>query len=99
MNYLIDFDTSDKKTKKFKIVLSIDGKKKTIHFGSKVSKTFVEGASKKKRENYYIKRHKVREDWDNINAGPLSRFILWGDSDNLMKNLIQYLEDFNIEYE
>ena len=39
----IDFDKSDKKTKKFKIVLSIDGKKKTIHFGSKVSKTFVEG--------------------------------------------------------
>jgi len=98
MNYLIDFVKSDKKNKKFKIVLSIDGKKKTIHFGSKVSKTFVEGASEKKRDNY-LKRHKVREDWDEINAGSLSRFILWGDSNNLMKNLIQYLEDFNIEYE
>ena len=98
MNYLIDFDTSHKKTKKFKIVLSIDGKKKTIHFGSKNYTTFIEGASKKKRENY-IKRHKVREDWDEINAGSLSRFILWGDTNNLMKNLIQYLEDFNIEYE
>ena len=98
MNYLIDFDTSDKKTKKFKIVLSIDGKKKTIHFGSKNSTTFIEGASKNKRENY-IKRHKVRDDWDEINAGSLSRFILWGDSNNLMKNLIQYLDDFNIQYE
>jgi hypothetical protein len=29
MNYIIDFDKSDKKTKKFKIVLSINGKKKT----------------------------------------------------------------------
>jgi len=49
MNYLIDFDKSDKNTKKFKIVLSINGKKKTIHFGSKHSKTFVEGAKRSKR--------------------------------------------------
>ena len=49
MNYIIDFDKSDKKTKKFKIVLSINGKKKTIHFGSKHSKTFVEGAKRSKR--------------------------------------------------
>ena len=69
-----------------------------IHFGSKNSTTFIEGASKNKRENY-IKRHKVRDDWDEINAGSLSRFILWGDSNNLMKNLIQYLDDFNIQYE
>ena len=89
MNYLIDFDKSDKKTKKFKIVLSMNGKKKTIHFGSKNSKTYVEGASDKKRENY-IKRHKVREDWAEINPGSLSRFILWGDSNNLIKNLILY---------
>ena len=98
MNYLIDFDKSDKKTKKFKIVLSMNGKKKTIHFGSKNSKTYVEGASDKKRENY-IKRHKVREDWAEINPGSLSRFILWGDSTNLIKNLIQYLDNFKIEYE
>ena len=98
MNYLIDIKPSDKKTKKLKIVLSLDGKKKTFHFGSKKSITYAEGATKKKRENY-IKRHKVREDWDEINAGSLSRFILWGDSNNLMKNLIQYLDDFNIEYE
>ena len=35
MNYLIDIKPSDKKTKKLKIVLSLDGKKKTFHFGSK----------------------------------------------------------------
>jgi hypothetical protein len=98
MNYLIDFDKSDKKTKKFKIVLTMNGKKKTIHFGSKNSKTYVEGASDKKREDY-IKRHKVWEDWAEINPGSLSRFILWGDSNNLIKNLIQYLDNFKIEYE
>ena len=98
MNYLIDIEPSDKKTKKLKIVLSLNGKKKTFHFGSKKSITYVEGATKKKRENY-IKRHKVREDWNEINNGSLSRFILWGDSKNIIENIKQYLKDFNIQYE
>jgi hypothetical protein len=49
----------------------IDGKKKTFNFGSNVSKTFVEGASIQKRNNY-LKRHSVNEDWNEINAGSLS---------------------------
>ena len=98
MNYLIDIKPSDKKTKKLKIVLSLDGKKKTFHFGSKKSITYVEGATKKKKENY-IKRHQVREDWNEINNGSLSRFILWGDSKNIIENIKKYLKDFNIQYE
>ena len=98
MNYLIDIKPSDKKTKKLKILLSLDGKKKTFHFGSKNSITYVERASKKKRENY-IKRHKVREDWNEINNGSLSRFILWGDSKNIVENIKQYLDDYDIKYE
>jgi hypothetical protein len=39
----------------------IDGKKRSIHFGSNVSKTFVEGASMQKRNNY-LNRHSVNED-------------------------------------
>ena len=57
----------------------IDGKKRSIHFGSNVSKTFVEGASIQKRNNY-SKRHSVNEDWNYINPGSLSAGILWGDS-------------------
>ena len=40
--------------------------------------------------------HQVREDWSKVNAGSLSRFILWGDSKNLTKNLLNYLQRFNI---
>ena len=47
INILIDFRKSRRKGKKYEIVLMIDGKKKSIHFGSNVSKTFVEGATKK----------------------------------------------------
>ena len=61
MTYLlIDFRKSRRKGKKYEIILLIDGKKKSIHFGSNVSKTYVEGASIQKRNNY-LKRHSVNE--------------------------------------
>jgi len=44
-NLLIDFRKSRRKGKKCEIIVMIDGKKRSIHFGSNVSKTFVEGAS------------------------------------------------------
>jgi len=51
---------------------------KKIKFGYYGSKgTFADGASTQKRDNY-IKRHKKRENWENIlTAGALSRYILW----------------------
>lgn len=47
-----------------------------IKFGSKGSNTFIDGADEKTKENY-IKRHQPREDWTKINAGSLSRYLLW----------------------
>jgi hypothetical protein len=40
-NLLIDFRKSKKEGKKYEILLLIDGKNRSIHFGSNVSKTFV----------------------------------------------------------
>jgi hypothetical protein len=57
-----------------KLVAIFDNK--SIHFGSKGSKTFAEGASKEKKEAY-IARHRVNENWNQINAGSLSRYVLW----------------------
>jgi hypothetical protein len=92
---LIEFDKSNRDGKKLKIVLMKDGKKKTYHFGSKTSETYAEGASKIKRENY-IARHKIRERWDQINNGSLSRYILWGKHQSIQKNLKSFLKRFNI---
>jgi len=78
-----------------KLVFKMENPKKTIHFGSKDSQTYVEGASERKRLNY-IKRHKVRENWDEINAGSLSRFLLWGDSVLISENLDAFLERFGL---
>ena len=89
----VSLEESNRKGKRFVMVL--DEPKRTIHFGSDVGSTYIDEGDKTKRENY-IKRHQVNEDWESVNAGSLSRFLLWGDSKNINKNLRSYLERFNI---
>jgi hypothetical protein len=95
-NLLIDFRKSRRKGKKYEIILMIDGKKKSIHFGSNVSKTLVEGATLEKRSNY-LKRHSVNEDWSSINPGSLSAGILWGESGDIQENLKDHMNEFDIK--
>ena len=90
----VSLKKSDRKGKKYVIVF--DNPKKTIHFGSKNSSTFLDHKDKTKRDNY-IKRHRVRENWNEVNAGSLSRFLLWNSTD-LNNNLKDYLQRFNIDY-
>jgi len=40
----------------------------------------------------------VNEDWEHVNAGSLSAYLLWGLSTDLHTNLINYLNDFDIEF-
>ena len=61
MPTFLELNMSTRKDKK--MVFKMENPKRTIHFGSKTSRTYVEGASKEDRLNY-IKRHKVRENWD-----------------------------------
>ncbi len=85
---------STRKNKKFMIIFS--NPKKTIHFGSKNSKTYLDHRDKKKRENYIL-RHKVNENWnDPLTAGTLSFYLLWGSSPDLYTNLQTYLNHFKI---
>jgi len=74
-----------------------DGKTKTINFGANNATTFINGADEKTRANY-IARHRVREDWTvPNNAGSLSRFIKWGDSKNINKNISAFKKKFNLK--
>ena len=82
---------SKRKDKRFMAI--IKGKK--YHFGLKTGNTYIDHKDKKKRENY-IKRHEVRENWDTINAGSLSRYLLWGNSTSLDKNIKDYMKKFNL---
>jgi len=87
----LSLEKSQKPDKKY--VIKFTNPDKTIHFGSKKSSTYLDHHDKIKRENYIL-RHKVREDWTKINAGSLSRYLLWGDSTNLQTNLNAYLRKF-----
>ena len=91
----ISLKKSNKPNKK--LVISFSEPDLTIHFGSKNSSTFLDHHDKVKRSNY-LKRHKVNEDWNQINAGSLSAYILWGDSSDMYANLINYLDKFNISF-
>lgn len=89
----ISLEKSNKPNKK--LVIKFSDPNLTIHFGSKNSSTYLDHHDKHKRSNY-LKRHMVNEDWGNVNAGSLSRYLLWGSSTDLNTNLIQYLDKFNI---
>ena len=91
----ISLKKSNKPNKK--LVITFSEPNLTIHFGSKNSSTFLDHHDKVKRSNY-LKRHKVNEDWNQVNAGSLSAYILWGDSSDMYANLISYLDKFNIDY-
>ena len=82
---------SKRKDKRFMAI--IKGKK--YHFGLKTGNTYIDHKDKKKRENY-IKRHSIREDWSKINSGSLSRWVLWGNSTSLEKNIKDYIKRFNL---
>ena len=82
---------SNRKNKRFMAI--INGKK--YHFGLKNGFTYIDHKDKIKRENY-IKRHQVRENWNEINAGSLSRYLLWGQSTSLEKNIEDYIKRFNL---
>ena len=68
---------------------------KKINFGSAVGSTYIDHGDEVKRTNY-LKRHKVNEDWTKINAGSLSRFILWGDSPDINVNISNYKKKFGL---
>ena len=88
---------SNRKDKKYEIVFMRDsGKTLTIHFGSKNSKTYLDHKDKTKRANY-IARHAPNEQWQSVNAGSLSRYLLWGDSTDLETNLNAYFKRFGIK--
>ena len=77
------------------MVLKLTQPSKTIHFGWKGSTTYINGATDLQRTNY-LNRHKVNEDWNTLNPGSASRYILWGDSKNINTNLNSFLRKFNI---
>lgn len=97
---------SNKPGKRLMAVFSAESKEKgkkdkTIHFGLKNPKigTFIDTGRKDLRKAY-IARHEVNEKKfynDPQRAATLSRFILWGETDSLKKNIELYKKKFNLD--
>ena len=70
--------SSDRPEKRLTAIFYKDNRKyKKVHFGQKSGNTYVDHGDDIKKVNY-IKRHRVRENWnDPYSAGALSRYILW----------------------
>ena len=89
----ISLSQSPRKDKKY--VIRFEEPTMVIHFGAKNSSTYLDHHDVVKRENY-LKRHFANEDWSRVNAGSLSRWILWGDSTDIKTNLRDFLNMFRI---
>ena len=89
---IIQISDSDSKNKKYKAVITNGTTKKTIHFGAKGYSDYTIHGDEQRKQNY-INRHKKNEDWNKINAGFLSRFILWN-----KRTIQESISDLNTRY-
>jgi len=87
-------ENSKRKDKRF-LATFADGTK--VHFGAKDASTFIDGKRTEKERQNYLKRHDVREDFNNPKtAGSISANLLWGNSKSLEKNHQDFMKKFKI---
>jgi hypothetical protein len=84
---------SNRKGKRF-VAIFKDGKR--IHFGQAGGKTYIDHQDKAKRAAYLARHGAGRENWNEVNAGSLSRWILWGDYTSIDGNIASYRRRFSV---
>jgi hypothetical protein len=94
MPILVGLFPSPRENKRYRIIIM--NPRKVIDFGLPHSNTYVDGASDLTRYNY-LKRHAVRENWNELNAGSASAIILWGRSHDVKENLLDFIHKFQLE--
>ena len=94
---LLRVERTPNQSKAFRAIFKMDNdKEKRVTFGTSSNYVLNPDKTNQDRENY-LKRHKVRENWeDPLTAGSLSRWILWGDSRNLNKNISTFKKKFKL---
>ena len=84
----------EKSTRKGKRFMATFANGKVVHFGLDGGKTYIDEGDKMKRAAY-LARHKKRENWNNpYSAGSLSKFIAWGESTDINKNIETFIKRF-----
>jgi hypothetical protein len=88
---LLSVVPSKKPEKKLDAKFETDsGRTKVVSFGQKNADDYTKTHSKEQRARY-LKRHSANEDWSKLDSpGALSRWILWGESTSLLRNIANY---------
>jgi hypothetical protein len=88
---LLSVTPSAKPEKKLDAKFETDtGRTKVVSFGSKGMDDYTKTHDTEQRARY-LKRHSANEDWSKKDSpGALSRWILWGESTSLLKNIQNY---------
>ena len=88
---LLSVTPSKKPEKKLDATFETDaGRTKVVSFGQKGADDFTKTKDIEQRARY-LRRHSKNEDWTKKDSpGALSRFILWGESTSLIKNIQNY---------
>lgn len=72
------------------------GREKTVRFGAKGYQDYTQHHDPERRRRY-IERHSARENFQKPDTpGALSRWLLWGESTSMMKNLAAFRSRFNL---
>lgn len=80
---------------KYKAVFT-NGRTKTTKFGAAGMDDYTKTGDKVQRDRYIERHQKDLETGDPTRAGFLSRYLLWGESTSMVKNLQAYRRRFNL---
>ena len=88
---LLSVTPSHKPEKKLDAKFETDtGRTKVVSFGSRGMDDYTKTHDTEQRARY-LKRHSANEDWSKKDSpGALSRWILWGESTSLLRNIQNY---------
>ena len=100
---LLSIKPSDKPTKKYVATFCMckgetkccDTDRKKVHFGSSVSKTFLDHGDEKKRLAYVARHQKNERFNDPLTAGSLARWINWNKT-TLSASIADFKRRFNL---
>ena len=85
---------SKRSGKKFTAIFDVNGRKKTVSFGSAGMDDFTKTGDTAQRERYRSRHSKDLRTNDPTRAGFLSYYLLWGPSRSIQKNLSSYKRKF-----
>ena len=101
MPKLLSIKPSTNKNKKLTAVFDVNGKEKSISFGSAPNKDYTiyskeDKALAEQKKKAYIARHKVNEDFNNpLTAGSLAKNILWN-KPTIKESIADFKKKFNL---